>query len=175
MGVLGHQIKIEARHQILHQMNLPTICVCRTHRLNSNRIWSSQLKQTIARFDEKLATILIKNIQSQFAHRRALTTNNQTNGIHRTAFDKKRGLRQPPVWSDFAHEDREGRSPRGHAGFSAFCGGGNGHYAGGEFDFADLVLSTSLAQRRKPPKLVGLAYSRHAENHRALFTNDAAH
>jgi hypothetical protein len=24
MGVLGRQIKIEARHQILHQMNLPT-------------------------------------------------------------------------------------------------------------------------------------------------------
>jgi hypothetical protein len=30
------------------------------HRLNSNRVWSSQLKQTIAGFDEKLATILIK-------------------------------------------------------------------------------------------------------------------
>jgi hypothetical protein len=30
------------------------------HRLNSNRVWSSQLKQTIARFDEKLATILSK-------------------------------------------------------------------------------------------------------------------
>src|SRR5215469_8783548 len=60
MGVLGRQIKIEARHQILHQMNLPTLCLCRMHRLNSNRVWSSQLKQTIAGFDEKLATILIK-------------------------------------------------------------------------------------------------------------------
>jgi hypothetical protein len=89
MGVLGHQIKIEARHQILHQMNLPTICVCRTHRLNSNRIWSSQLKQTIARFDEKLATILIKTSIGidALVH---VNYNIPTNGIHRTAFGNLR-------------------------------------------------------------------------------------
>jgi hypothetical protein len=50
------------------------------------------LKQTIARFDEELATILIKTSistkgRSQLVHRCELTTTSQTTGIHRTAFD----------------------------------------------------------------------------------------
>jgi hypothetical protein len=53
------------------------------HTLNSYRVWSSQLKQTIARFEEKLATILIKIFPIAIG---ALTTISETNGIHKTAF-----------------------------------------------------------------------------------------
>jgi hypothetical protein len=55
----------------------------RRNTLNSNRVWSSQLKQTIARFEENLATILIKIVPIATS---ALTTISETNSIHQTAF-----------------------------------------------------------------------------------------
>ena len=55
----------------------------RRNTLNSNRVWSSQLKQTIARFEENLATILIKIFPIAIG---ALTTISETNSIDQTAF-----------------------------------------------------------------------------------------
>jgi len=55
----------------------------RRETLNSSRVWSSQLKQTIARFEEKLATILIKIFPIAIG---ALTTISETNGIHQNVF-----------------------------------------------------------------------------------------
>jgi hypothetical protein len=74
--------------------------------------------KTIVTFDEKLATILIKNINRNSR--------------------KRAGYDSPPVWSDFAHEDREGRSPRRMANFMARHRGGDRHYADVECVNAEL-------------------------------------
>jgi hypothetical protein len=61
MGILRSQIKIKVRHQNSpSHAHAKSLYVFRTHTLNSNRLWSSQLMQTITTFGEKLATILIK-------------------------------------------------------------------------------------------------------------------
>ena len=57
-----------------------------------------------------------------------------------------------------AHEGREVcRSPRSEGSLSAFCSERDGHYADRVFASADLVLTTPLAQRKRPPKLGGLS------------------
>ena len=52
--------------------------------------------------------------------------------------------------SDFGHEDRTCRSPGGDASIATLRSRSDGHYAERKFDFADLVLSTRLAQTAKP-------------------------
>jgi len=134
------------------------------HTLNSYRVWSSQLKQTIARFEEKLATILIKVFPIAIG---ALTTISETNGIHKTVFANLRlrpdAARAATIfWSSFDHEEREFRSPRGDASIGTLCSRGNSHCADREPNFSDHALAFAARKSRKrkearegiPPLLV---------------------
>jgi hypothetical protein len=56
--------------------------------------------------------------------------------------------------SGIDYEDRAVcRSPRSEASPSAFCSGGDGHYADREFDLDDFVLTAPLTQTAKPSAL----------------------
>src|SRR5215831_4316426 len=90
--------------------------------------------QTLATFDEKLATILIKE----------LTTTSQTISVHRTAFDNLRffghGINRTLVMKSESVVHNAATQA-----FDTLCSRGNGHCPDGELDFVDLVLIASAA------------------------------